>query len=247
MCDDFPGMPRNDLSLYDRHAGDWWDTESHAFRSLHSVQQFRVERLLGALGRRGVAVSGARVLDLGCGGGIVAARFGAAGAEVVGLDRSRQSLLAAAAGARPRPRLLVQGDAARAPFFPRTFDLVLLADLLEHVPDPAAVMRCAAELVRKDGYIYTSTLNRTLRGRVLAVHVAEGLGLVPRGTHDPRMFVRPRELEVAGREAGLELVEHTGEGVALLATVRRWRVVPKPSRSLAVAYQSLFKKREVGV
>jgi 2-polyprenyl-3-methyl-5-hydroxy-6-metoxy-1,4-benzoquinol methylase len=100
----------------------------------------------------------------------------------------------------------------------------------------------AARLVRAGGYLYTSTLNRTLRARVMAVELAERLGYVPRGTHDHRLFVRPETLEVAGREAGLELVGHSGEGVDVAATLRRRRLVPRPSRSLAVAYQSLFMR-----
>ncbi|MEZ6015089.1 MAG: bifunctional 2-polyprenyl-6-hydroxyphenol methylase/3-demethylubiquinol 3-O-methyltransferase UbiG [Planctomycetota bacterium] len=241
-------MSANDLALYDRHAADWWDTESRAFRSLHSVNRFRVARLVAALRARSVSLRGALVLDLGCGGGIVAGLLGAVGARVVGVDRSRASLAAARHGCRPPPpgSLLgaVQGDVAAAPLREGAADLVVLSDVLEHVAEPSRVIAAAARLVRPGGYLYTSTLNRTLRARVLAVEVAERLGLVPRGTHDARLFLRPAEVEAAGRAAGLDLISHYGEGVALAATVRRWRVVARPSRSLAVAYQSLFVRPE---
>lgn len=235
-------MPANDLQLYDRHAADWWDTESRAFRSLHSVNAFRLARLVAGLARLGSVLQGALAVDLGCGGGIVAAHLGRAGLRVCGVDRSRASLVAARQGCRPLPALLVQGDALAAPLATGCADLVLLSDVLEHVPNPAAALEEAARLTRVGGYVYTSTLNRTWRARALAVEVAERIGLVPRGTHDFRLFVRPGELERAARAAGLELVRHSGEGVALAATLRRGRIVARPSASLAVAYQSLFRR-----
>lgn len=233
-------MAANDLELYDRHAGDWWDSESRAFRSLHSLNRSRVPRLLAALAARGVSVRGELVLDLGSGGGIVAGLLGSAGARVVCLDRSRRSLAAARAGCRPAPAGLIAGDVAAPPFAAACAALVVLSDVLEHVDDPALALAAAARLVRPGGHLFTSTINRTKRARFLAVSVAEGLGYVPRGTHDARRFVGPETLERAAASAGLDLVAHEGEGVALWATLRSRRIVARPSRSLAVAYQSLF-------
>jgi len=239
-------MPANDLELYERHADDWWDTESRAFRSLHSLNRFRVGRLIARLGARGVSVRGALTLDLGSGGGIVAGLLGAAGARVVCLDRSLGSLVAARRGCQPTPAGLVQGDVTAPPFASEGADLVVLSDVLEHVAEPGLALQAAARLVRAGGHVYTSTLNRTLLSRVLAVEVAERLGYVPRGTHDHRLFVRPETLEHAAHSAGLTLVAHEGEGVALAATLWRRRIVARPSRSLAVAYQSLFVRSPAG-
>lgn len=239
-------MPANDLELYERHAADWWDTESRTFRSLHALNTFRVGRLIAGLAARGVSVRGALALDLGSGGGIVAGLLGAAGARVVCLDRSRGSLIAARRGCRPTPAGLVEGDVTAPPFATEGADLVVLSDVLEHVPEPALALRAAARLVRAGGHVYTSTINRTLRSRVLAVEIAERLGYVPRGTHDHRLFVRPETLERAAQAAGLELVAHEGEGVDIAATLWRRRIVPRPSHSLAVAYQSLFVRPVAG-
>jgi 2-polyprenyl-6-hydroxyphenyl methylase/3-demethylubiquinone-9 3-methyltransferase len=239
-------MPANDLELYERHADEWWDTESRAFRSLHSVNRFRVARLIASLGARGVSVRGALALDLGSGGGIVAGLLGAAGARVVCLDRSRGSLAAARRGCDPTPMGLVLGDVTDPPFAAASADLVVLSDVLEHITEPGLALEAAARLVRAGGHVYTSTINRTRRARLLAVEVAERLGFVPRGTHDHRLFVRPETLERAARAAGLTLVAHVGEGVDLAATLRRRRIVARPSRSLAVAYQSLFVRSAAG-
>ncbi len=233
-------MPRNDLGLYDRLADAWWDTEAPPFRSLHSVNALRVERLAAALAERGVALAGLRVVDLGSGGGIVANALTARGARVVCVDRSLPSLGAAQNRSPNTPLGAVCADIERPPLRPGTADLVVLADVLEHVDHPASVLRAGAELLRPGGHLFAGTLNRTLRSRILAVTLAEGVGLVPRGTHDPKRFIRPAELRRAASEAGLRHIQDLGEGVRVLATVARRRIVACPSSSLAVAYQSLF-------
>jgi 2-polyprenyl-6-hydroxyphenyl methylase/3-demethylubiquinone-9 3-methyltransferase len=230
---------RNDLDLYERRAGEWWDERSHAFRSLHGVNRFRA-RLVGEwLGER---LRGARVVDLGCGGGLLARAMLAGGASVVGIDLSHASLRAAREHL-DGSSLFVQGDASRAPVSTGCADLVLLADILEHMIDPAAALREAARLLRPGGLAYVNTINRGWRARLLAVTVAEGLGLVPRGTHDPALFIKPEELERAAASVGLALVRLQGEAPDLLRTVRRWTIELTKSASPAVIYSALLEKR----
>ena len=235
---------RNDLSLYARPASEWWDPEGPAFRSLHAVNRFRFARLRSLVP---TSLEERRVVDLGCGGGLLSLPLLAEGARVVGVDRSPECIDAARqecarGGLAARARWIV-GDAARTPLETERADLVLLSDVLEHVPSPAGLLREASRLLRPGGLLYASTLNRTWRASFLAVHLAEGLRLVPRGTHDPRLFVPPARLATMAREVGLDPVVFCGEGVRLWATLRRWRVEPRPSRSLAVAYSVLLRRR----
>src|SRR5215207_8401561 len=132
---------KNDLDLYERNAAEWWDRGSPAFRSLRSINEHRAQVLLGWVAR---TVAGAVAVDLGCGGGHLSAPLAAAGARVVGVDVSAGSLRAA----RERvPGLFVRGDARRAPLASARADLVLLADVVEHVVDVAGLLREAARLL----------------------------------------------------------------------------------------------------
>jgi len=230
---------RNDLDLYERQAGDWWDERSRAFRSLHGVNRFRAGLVAEWFGER---LRGAHVVDLGCGGGLLAHSMLAGGARVVGVDLSLASLRAA----REKldgPRLFVQGDAGRAPVRTGCADIVLLADVLEHMSEPESALREAARLLRPGGLAYVNTINRSWRARLLAVTVAEGLGLVPRGTHDPALFIRPSELQLAAERAGLSVLRVQGEAPDLLRTVRRWTIELTKSASTAVIYSALLEKR----
>jgi 2-polyprenyl-6-hydroxyphenyl methylase/3-demethylubiquinone-9 3-methyltransferase len=231
-------VQRNDLDLYERHADDWWDDRSDAFRSLHGVNRFRARLVEEWFGER---IPGARVVDLGCGGGLLARPMLERGASVVGVDLSHQSLRAARAKLDGRS-LFVRGDANRAPLRAGCADLVLLADVLEHVTDPTTPLREAARLLRPGGLVYVNTINDSLRARWLAVTVAEGLGLVPRGTHDPAYFIAPAALERMAGEVGLRTLRVQGEAPALLKTIRRWTIELRKSSSSAVTYSALLEK-----
>ncbi len=226
----------NDLDLYEREAHEWWNSCSHAFRSLHAVNEFRKGVLTRWLGDRH---DGRTVVDLGCGGGLLSKFFVDAGARVAGIDVSRKSLVVA------RDRVdahFAQGDAQRTPFADATADIVLLSDVVEHVASPAAAMAEAARILRRGGSLFLSTLNRTHRARVLGVWIAEGLGLVPRGTHDADMFVTPEEVERWGRAHGLALVHIQGESIALRSTIRNWTVALRRGENCSVTYCALLRK-----
>ena len=183
----------------------WWDPDGPA-AILHAINQPRVGFYLRELGDLG----GRLVLDAGCGGGLVARELAAAGAGVVGVDRSLGSLGVArrAVGAPFRP---AQGRLERLPFASGSFDAVVAADVLEHLPDlPAAVTELARVLAPGGSFLF-DTINRTPWAWFTAVFGLEQvLRIVPRGTHDWRLFIRPAELDRLLRRAGLEPVQLTG-------------------------------------
>jgi 2-polyprenyl-6-hydroxyphenyl methylase/3-demethylubiquinone-9 3-methyltransferase len=188
----------------------WWDPAGPA-AILHAINQPRVGFYLAALGDLG----GRLVLDAGCGGGLVARELAAAGADVVGIDRSLGSLGVArrAVGRRGPVGSFqpAQGRLERLPFASGGFDAVVAADVLEHLPDlPAAVAELARVLAPGGSFLF-DTINRTPWAWFTAVFGLEQvLRMVPRGTHDWRLFIRPAELDRLLRRSGLEPVQLTG-------------------------------------
>lgn len=221
--------------LFDRDG--WWDPACRAFASLRAVSAFRLQLLQRWLPQAGRGL----VVDLGCGGGLLAVPLARAGATVVGVDVSHRALAAARAqGARNLHGAVA--DLHQVPVADGVADLVLLADVLEHVSDPARVVAAAARVLAPGGHLFVNTISRTLRSRLLAIGVAEGLGLVSRGTHQWSAFVRPDELAAMAAAAGLQRVQQTGEAPALWRTVRHWRIELRESTSLALGYAALFAK-----
>ena len=226
----------NDLAIYERHAADWWNQSAPAFRSLHRVNEFRTALLDEWLGNR---LHKKRALDLGCGGGLLSAYLSQCGAQWIGVDLSGASLRAG------RERLgarFARADVLHLPVADASMDVVLAADVLEHVPSLDAALSEAARVLKPGGDLYVNTINRTLRARLLAVGVAEGIGLVPRGTHDARLFVRPDELRASAWKHGLVLEALQGESVDVLRTVSRWAIALRRSDDVSVGYSALFKK-----
>jgi 2-polyprenyl-6-hydroxyphenyl methylase/3-demethylubiquinone-9 3-methyltransferase len=183
----------------------WWDPDGPA-AILHAVNRPRVGFYLRQLGDLG----GRRVLDAGCGGGLVARELAAAGAEVVGVDRSLGSLGVArrAAGHRFCP---AQGRLERLPFADASFDAVVAADVLEHLADLPGAVAELARVLAPGGSLVFDTVNRTFWSWFTGVFGLEQvLRMVPRGTHDWRLFIRPAELDRLLCGAGLEPVRLTG-------------------------------------
>lgn len=236
---------RNDLDLYERFSDEWWDPSSPAFRSLRATKEHHLDFLARTLPEQPEPRT---IVDLGCGGGLLSVPFARANDRLIGVDVSPGSV-ASAQGAAKRARVAARfalGDARRAPLATGCADVVLLSDVLEHVVDPRALFIEAARLVRPGGHLFTNTINRTRRARLLAVTVAEGLGLVPSGTHDPELFVEPALLDEVAASHGLERVAIEGEAPRLARTIRTWTVHLRASRSLAVSYCALFRRRGVG-
>lgn len=215
--------PRNDLAIYEDHAETWWRPDSKAFRSLRAVCDHDLELIREAWGGR---LAGARVVDLGCGGGFLSLDLAALGADVTGVDLSAGSLAQAREQARLRGlrARFVRADVVDCPLGSGSFDFALLHDVLEHVDDPRRVVAEAARLLRPGGGLYASTVDRGFLSTLQVVWLGEGLGLIPRGTHDPRLFLRPDELEGFAREAGLRVTSTIRRRPEFLATLREWTI-----------------------
>ena len=159
-------------------------------------------------------LAGRRVLDVGCGGGILAEAMAHRGAEVTGIDLGEAPLAVARLHAREQGVSVDYGCISveeMADEYPGEFDVVTCLEMLEHVPDPASVVRACMALVKPGGQVFFSTLNRNPKAYALAVLGAEYLlRMLPRGTHDYRRFIRPSELAAWCREAGLEVREQSG-------------------------------------
>ncbi len=198
-----------ELAKFSDIAHRWWDTGSE-FRPLHEMNPLRLRWIDGATG----GIADKAVLDVGCGGGILAESMAAQGARVTGIDLSEKALGVARlhgleTGIRVEYRLVAAE--ALATELPDRFDVVTCMELLEHVPDPAATVAACATLVRPGGTVVFATINRTPTSYLQAVLGAEYvLQLLPRGTHDWAKFVRPAELAAFGRRAGLDLAAMTG-------------------------------------
>ena len=198
-----------EVAHFSRLASRWWDPNGE-FRTLHDLNPARLAWVEGAAG-----LAGKRVLDVGCGGGLLAEAMARRGAIVTGLDMSRDSLAVARLHLLESPPLHVEYRETTAEALalasPESFDLVTCMELLEHVPDPARLVAACATLVKPSGSVLFSTINRTPKAFAAAILGAEYLtSLVPRGTHRYAQFIRPSELDAWGRQCGLRLASLRG-------------------------------------
>ena len=198
-----------ELAKFSDLAHHWWDPESE-FKPLHQINPLRLDWIhaLAALNRK-------RVLDVGCGGGILADSMARKGADVTGIDLASKSLRVAQLHAletgTPNIQYREISVEALAQEQPASFDVVTCMEMLEHVPDPGSVVRACAELVKPDGWVFFSTLHRSAKAFMLAIVGAEYvLNMLPRGTHEYAKMIRPSELAASCREAGLDLVGTKG-------------------------------------
>lgn len=193
-----------ELAKFSDLAHRWWDPDSE-FRPLHQINPLR----LGWI-QSHCPLSGKQVVDVGCGGGILSDAMARAGAQVLGIDLADKSLRVAQLHALETntPNIRYQDISAEdlARERPGEFDVVTCMEMLEHVPDPASVVRACAEMVKPGGWVFFSTLNRNPKSFLFAIVGAEYvLGLLPRGTHEYARMIRPSELAADCRRAGLDL------------------------------------------
>jgi 2-polyprenyl-6-hydroxyphenyl methylase/3-demethylubiquinone-9 3-methyltransferase len=197
-----------ELDKFSQMAHKWWDPHSE-FKPLHDINPLR----LGYIDRH-ASLSGKAVLDVGCGGGILSESMAGLDANVTGIDLSDKALQVARlhlleSGKQVNYRKIAVEDLAIEQ--PAHYDVVTCMELLEHVPDPQSVITACAQLVKPDGWIFFSTLNRNPKSYCLAILGAEYvLNLLPCGTHDYAKFLKPSELAQFCRNAGLNLTDLTG-------------------------------------
>ncbi len=197
-----------EVAKFDALASRWWDPDGE-FRALHEINPLRLDWI-----RQHVQLSAAKVVDIGCGGGILAESMAVAGATVTGIDmaegpltvaRLHQHESAAEVDYRQATAEELAADEAA------TYDVVTCLEMLEHVPDPSQVIKSCAELVKPGGHVFFSTINRNPKSFAFAIVGAEYiLKLLPAGTHDYEKFIRPSELESWARHAGLTLRSSIG-------------------------------------
>jgi 2-polyprenyl-6-hydroxyphenyl methylase/3-demethylubiquinone-9 3-methyltransferase len=213
-----------ELARFAALAADWWDPDGPS-RTLHDINGCRSAFIAAR-----AAPAGRRVLDVGCGGGLLSEALAAQGAKVTGIDAAPPLIEAARAHA-VTTGLAIEYVATTAEAHeaavPAAYDIVVCMELLEHVPDPAALVHALGRLVRPGGDVFLSTLNRTPRAYLQAVLAAEYvLRLLPKGTHDYRQFVRPAELARYLRAAGLSVREIRGMRYAPWSRAARLEDVP---------------------
>ncbi|MDX1914279.1 MAG: bifunctional 2-polyprenyl-6-hydroxyphenol methylase/3-demethylubiquinol 3-O-methyltransferase UbiG [Methylophilus sp.] len=197
-----------ELNKFSDLAHKWWDKNSE-FKPLHDINPLRLNYI-----NQLVSLQDKRVLDVGCGGGILSESMAEKGAHVTGIDLGEKALNVA------RLHSLESGVAVDYQYIsvetlaeqqPASFDVVTCLEMLEHVPDPASIVRACAKLVKPNGHVFFSTINRNPKAYLLAVIGAEYLlNMLPRGTHDYEKFIKPSELAAWMRQSELTLVDEIG-------------------------------------
>ena len=205
---DHANIDAAEIAKFEAMAPIWWDKKG-AFKALHDINVLRLDYI-----NERAPLDDKRVLDLGCGGGILSEAMASIGAVVTGIDMG-QAPLAVAKLHLKESGLSVDYQHATAEEFseihPEGFDVVTCLELLEHVPDPSSVVLACKKLVKPGGHVFFATLNRNPKSFLFAIIAAEYiLGLVRKGTHSYRKFIKPAELETWGETAGLTFQDLTG-------------------------------------
>ncbi|MGV6852670.1 MAG: bifunctional 2-polyprenyl-6-hydroxyphenol methylase/3-demethylubiquinol 3-O-methyltransferase UbiG [bacterium] len=226
-------VDHSEVSKFDAVAAGWWD-EQGEMSTLHHINPVRMEFIL-----QHVSLTGKSVLDVGCGGGLLSEALCKAGAQVKGIDASQKAIQVAQLHAL-ETGLQVDYENIRSDELKQQniyFDHITCMEMLEHVPEPQAVIEDCVSLLKPGGYLFLSTINRNLKSYALAVLGAEYImNIVPKGTHDYARFIKPSELAQMGRNLGLQLIEVRGMGYNPL-TQNAW-LETKPD----VNYLMVFKK-----
>ncbi len=223
-----------EIEKFSALASKWWDPTSE-FKPLHEINPLRlgwIENTVGTLENK-------KILDVGCGGGILAESMAAQGAQVTGIDLAERSLKIARlhsleTGIKVDYQLISAEAMAEA--HPQQFDVVTCMEMLEHVPNPASVIHACAQLVKPGGWVFFSTLNRNPKSFLFAILGAEYvLNLVPKGTHEYESFIKPSELVRSAREAGLHA--HQIKGLEYNPITKHYKLSGDSSVNYLIATQ----------
>jgi 2-polyprenyl-6-hydroxyphenyl methylase / 3-demethylubiquinone-9 3-methyltransferase len=197
-----------EIQKFDQMAKEWWDPNG-PMKPLHQLNPTRLQFILNHL-----SLTNKKMLDVGCGAGILTESLAKNGADLVGLDLSSEVLACAREHAKLQNLMIdyvKEPVEAYAKSHPQEFDAISCMELLEHVPDPLTTIKACADLVKPEGLIFFSTINRTPKAFLLTIIGAEYLlNMLPKGTHHYQKFIRPSELTSWAREAGLSLIELKG-------------------------------------
>lgn len=223
-----------ELAKFSELAHRWWDVNSE-FRPLHQINPLRLEWINNL-----ASINGKAVLDVGCGGGILSDAMARSGATVTGIDLATKSLKVAQLHAletqTPNVTYREVSAEALAAEAPAQFDVVTCMEMLEHVPDPASIVKACAALVKPGGWVFFSTLNRNPKSFLFAIVGAEYvLNLLPKGTHEYAKFIRPSELADYCRSGGLTL--QATKGLQYNPITRRYWLDANTSVNYMIATQ----------
>lgn len=207
-------LDESELAKFEALAERWWDRDG-AFKALHDINPLRLDFIEDR-----AALAGKKVLDIGCGGGILAEGLARRGAEVTAIDLGDASLAVARAHANEQGLEIEYRSIAAealAEQAPASFDVVTCLEMLEHVPDPSSIVEAGARLVRPGGDVFFSTINRNLRALLVMIVGGEYLmEMVPKGTHEYEKLIRPSELDRWVRQSGMHAQEIRGMSYNLL-------------------------------
>lgn len=203
-----PNVDPSEIRKFEALATRWWDRNGE-FKPLHDINPLRLNYI-----NTGCALSGTKVLDIGCGGGILSESMVRAGATVTGIDMGKAPLSVARLHAMEEDleidyqQITAEQHATENP---ASYDVITCMEMLEHVPDPSSVIHACMQLVKPGGSVYFSTINRNAKAFMFAIVGAEYImKLLPKGTHEYGKFIRPSELDVWARQADLELISIEG-------------------------------------
>jgi len=237
MTETVHNVDPGEINKFEKLAARWWDPNSE-FKPLHDINPLRLDYIDSRAGPGGL--QGKKVLDVGCGGGLLAEGMAARGADVTGIDMGKAPLNVARlhkleSGLDIEYRRVTAEQLAQEQ--PGSFDVVTCLEMLEHVPEPDAVIAACTTLIKDDGRIFLSTINRNPKAWLFAVIGAEYLlNMLPKGTHEYSKFIRPSEMEAWARHSGLQLTDLTGMSYNPLT--REYRL----GADVSVNYLASFRK-----
>lgn len=224
----------HEINKFGAQAERWWDIHGE-FKTLHAVNPLRLQFI-----RAYAELKHQKIVDIGCGGGILSEALAHAGGDVLGVDLSQDLLeVADLHGLESGIQVSYRKISAEALALeqPESFDVVTCMEMLEHVPDPLSIIKSCAKLAKPQGKLFFSTLNRNLKAYLLAIVGAEYLlNMIPKGTHDYQTFIRPSELVAFARQAGLEL--EGIEGITYNPLTQQFNL----SKDIGVNYLAVFSK-----